>query len=77
MRHTDHITFVPMKQVRVFLYEKFDRAAKRWVSSKRYATERAIYDIGGVPIRSSAIEVGAALVDADGFMWATPLVQAP
>ncbi len=65
-----------MRTVSVFLYEKFDRVAKRWVSSKRYATERAIYDIGGVPIRSTEIEVGVAHLDADGFAWATPLERA-
>lgn len=65
-----------MRMVNVFLYERFDRVATRWVSSKPYATERAIYDIGGVPIRSTIMDVGVARLDADGFVWATPLERA-
>jgi hypothetical protein len=69
-------SFAPMRKITVFLYEKFDRVAGRWVTSERYATERAIYDMGGVAIRSTAIEVGIAHLDADGFLWATPLDRA-
>jgi hypothetical protein len=58
-----------MVTIRVYRHELYDLASRSFVRQIHYATEKAIVRKGGVVMYSTAREVEAAQVGADGE-WA-------
>ena len=61
-----------MDPATVYEFEVFDPRRRAWVRSSRLGTVEAIHAVGGVPLRSTAMVVDRALVDAEGFLIAPP-----
>jgi hypothetical protein len=59
----------------VYEFEIYDAASRRWKRSLRRGTLAAIHACNGVPIRSSALVVDPARVDADGFVEASRTIK--
>ncbi len=59
-----------MRSIRVYRYEFYDKASRDFLRQPGYATEQSIALARGVVMHSTALEVPAAEVDAEGFWHA-------
>ena len=58
-------------ELTVYDFEEYHGATHTWRRAGRMGTEEAIRKAGGIAIKSSALVINAARVDADGFLVKT------
>jgi hypothetical protein len=66
--HADLDARPPPAMVKVFRFQYFDRQAHRLRESEDYATERAIQQMGAVPLLHTAVEVEEGRVGFSGLL---------
>jgi len=54
--------------VTIYAFEVFDAGRRRWVRQSRRGTSEAIAKVSGIPIKSTAMVVLGARLDAEGFL---------